>query len=167
VTSTNVLQVVDARSADLKGICVSLRLPEDGGKRPDVENEVLRFFGKLGMIQASRGVEFGICAYHRREFTVDGMEQHRGSAELLYAVDDDFIMPVAPNIVGVNTPDLAQAFAIRVRRSEGVIFEPGAWHWVPYPTGKEKSFALVGFALDTPANDMNLFTIDPALRMRP
>jgi ureidoglycolate hydrolase len=165
VGNTNALQVFDARDADLTGIGVSLRLPDSGTKRPDVENDVLRFFGKLGLIQATQGVEFGICAYNRRDFTVEEMEQHKRSAELLFAVDDDFIMPVAPNIAGVDRPDLAKAFAIRVRRSEGVLFDPGAWHWVPYPTGKEKSFALVGFALDTPANDMSLHAISPALRM--
>jgi hypothetical protein len=163
--NTNALQVIDARDADLTGIGVSLRLPDSGTKRPDVENEVLRYFGKLGLIRATQGVEFGICAYNRREFIVEGMEQHKRSAELLFAVDDDFIMPVAPNIASADRPDLEKAFAIRVRRSEGVIFEPGVWHWVPYPTGKEKSFALVGFALDTPANDMGIHTISPALHM--
>jgi hypothetical protein len=163
MASTRALQVLEARDADLRGIGVCLRLPESGTRRPDVENEVLRFFGKLGLIQAPGGVEIGICAYNRRAFTVDGMEQHKRSSELLVAVDDDFIMPVAPNLPGADIPDLSKAFAIRVRRSEGVVFDPGAWHWVPYPTGKEKSFALVGFALDTPAADMGLHTIDPAL----
>ncbi len=164
--SSNVVRVVDARDGDLKGVCVSIRLPERGGKRPDVENEFLRFFGKLGLIESSSGVEFGICAYHRRDLSVAAMEQHRRSAELLFAIDDDFVMPVAPNIAGADTPDIARAFAIRVRRSEGVVFTPGTWHWVPYPVAKDESFALVGFAKDTPASDMNLFTIDPALRMQ-
>jgi len=159
------LQVLDVRSADMTGIGEALSLPKPGERRPDVENDILLFFGKLGVIKAPGGVEFGICAYNRRDFAVESLEQHRLSGELLYAIDDDFIMPVAPNIAGVNQPDLARAFAIRVRRSEGVIFAPGAWHWVPYPLKKDKSFALVGFAIDTPKNDMSFQSLSPPLKI--
>jgi hypothetical protein len=161
------LTAVELVKAELKGIGTALKLPDSTERRPDVENDLLRFFGKLGVIEAPGGVEFGICAYEHRDFVVEGLEQHRRSGELLYAIDDDFLMPVAPNLPNVNQPDLSKAFAIRVRRSEGVIFAPGAWHWVPYPIKKGKSFALVGFAIDTPANDMSFHSLSPGLRFRP
>ncbi len=159
------LRVLEAARADLGGIGVALRLPDPAVRKPDVENDLLKFFGKLGLIEAPRGVEFGICAYERRELRVEKLEQHRRSAELLYAIDDDFLMPAAPNLAG-DKPDLSRACVLRVRRSEGVIFAPGAWHWVPYPVKKARSFALVGFAIDTPANDMSFHDLDPALRFR-
>jgi hypothetical protein len=158
------LTAVELVKAELKGIGTALKLPDSTERRPDVENDLLRFFGKLGVIEAPGGVEFGICAYNRRAFVVEGLEQHRLSAELLYAIDDDFLMPVAPNIAGRDQPDLSRAFAILVRRGEGVIFAPSAWHWVPYPF-KDKSFALVGFAIDTPKNDMHIQDLSPALRI--
>ncbi len=163
---SNELKVVEAATADLRGIGVALRLPEPGARKPDVENELLKFFGKLGVIEAPRGVEFGICAYERRELVVEKLEQHRRSGELLYAIDDDFLMPAAPNLPGVDQPDISRACVLRVRRSEGVIFAPGAWHWVPYPLKKGKSFALVGFAIDTSANDMSFHELSPGLRFR-
>jgi hypothetical protein len=46
-----------------------------------------------------------------------------------------------------------------------VIFAPGAWHWVPYPL-KARSFALVGFAVDTAKNDMFSQTLSPPLKIR-
>lgn len=159
------LKVIDVRSADLTGIGTLLALPQPGERRPDVDNDIIQFFGRLGAIEAPGGVEFGICAYRRREFAVECLEQHRNSGELLYAIDDEFIMPVAPNAAGVDQPDLERAFALRIRRSEGVIFAPGAWHWVPYPTRKDSSFALVGFALDTPKNDMSFHNLKPALKI--
>jgi hypothetical protein len=159
------LRVVELAKAELQGIGTALRLPAGGERAPDVENDILRFFGKLGVIQAPGGVEFGICAYNRRPFLVDGLEQHRQTGELLYAIDEDFLMPVAPNIAGANQPDLSRAFALRVRRSQGVIFAPGAWHWVPYPL-KAKSFALVGFAVDTAKNDMFSQSLSPPLKIR-
>jgi hypothetical protein len=160
------LKVLEAATADLGGIGVALRLPEPGARKPDVENDLLQFFGKLGVIEAPGGVEFGICAYQRRELVVEKLEQHRRSGELLVAIDDDFLMPAAPNLAGLNQPDLSKACVLRVRRSEGVLFAPGAWHWVPYPVKKARSFALVGFAIDTPANDMSFHDLDPALRFR-
>ena len=165
MANRNELQVVDAAKADLRGIGVALKLPEPTERRPDVENDIIRFFGKLGVIEAPGGVEFGMCAYEHRDFLVEGLEQHRRSGELLYAIDDDFLMPVAPNLPNADQPDLSRAFAIRVRRSEGVIFSPGAWHWVPYPIKKGKSFALVGFAIDTPKNDMFSQALNPPLKM--
>jgi hypothetical protein len=166
MASNRELKVLDAATADLSGIGVSLRLPDPAVRRPDVENDLLRFFGKLGVIEAPGGVEFGICAYEHRDFVVENLEQHRRSDELLYAIDDDFLMPAAPNLAGVNQPDFSRACVLRVRRSEGVIFAPGAWHWVPYPVKEGKSFALVGFAIDTPANDMSFHPFTPGLRFR-
>ncbi len=159
------LSVRDAATSDLSGLAAVLRLPDPTSRPPDVENDIIRFFGKLGVIEAPGGVEFGICAYEHRDFLVEGLEQHRGSGELLYAIDDDFLMPVAPNLPDTNQPDLSRAFAIRVRRSEGVIFAPGAWHWVPYPLKKGKSFALVGFAIDTPKNDFFSHVLSPPLKI--
>lgn len=166
MASKGELRVLEAATADLGGIGVALRLPDPAMRRPDVENDLLKFFGKLGVIEAPVGVEFGICVYERRDFVVENLEQHRRSGELLFAVDDDFLMPAAPNLAGVNQPDLSRACVLRVRRSEGVIFAPGTWHWVPYPVKKGKSFALVGFAIDTPANDMSFHPLAPRLRFR-
>ena len=81
MASNQELKVVDASTADLTGIGVCLRLPDPAGRKPDVENELLRFFGKLGVIEAPAGVEFGICAYEYRDFTVETLEQHRRSGE--------------------------------------------------------------------------------------
>ena len=141
-----------------------LRLPDPTVRPPDVENDIIRFFGKLGVIEApaawssasaptsigTRGRRAGaasrvrrVAVCHRRRFS------HAGG----------------PESANLNQPDLSKAFAIRVRRSEGVIFAPGAWHWVPYPLKKGKSFALVGFAIDTPKNDMFTYVLNPALRI--
>ena len=159
------LKVIDTAKADLRGIGDELRLPGPGGRPPDVQNDIIRFFGKLGVIESSRAVEFGICAYQQRPFLVERLEQHRLTRELLYAVDQDFLMPVAPDVAGRDQPDLERAFALHIRRGTGVIFAPGAWHWVPYPF-KGRSFALVGFALDTPKNDMHFYDLVPPLKMR-
>jgi ureidoglycolate hydrolase len=151
--STKAIPVVYATEASCKGLGELLRLPAVDERRPDIENETIRFWARLGLIASRKAVELGICSYKRRPFEVERLEQHRRSRELLYAVDDDFIMPVAPNLKEGNQPDLSRVVALRLRRGQGIVFSEGTWHWVPYPL-KEESFALVGFALDTSKKDI-------------
>jgi ureidoglycolate hydrolase len=90
-----------------------------------------------------------------------------GTQELLYAIDDDFIVPVATNAVrgSTNVPDLENLIGVRIRRGEGVLFHRETWHSVPYPYKKE-SFALVCFAKDTAKEDMHIFKLEEKLRMQ-
>lgn len=139
-----------------------LRLPADEGKKPDFESDIITFYGQLGLLSCEGPTEFGICTYKKRALTIEHLEQHGNTQELLYAIDDDFIIPVAPPLN--NAPDLDNMVAIRVHRSEGIIFEKGIWHWVPYPL-KDESFALVGFAKDTAKNDLVVFDLDEQIVM--
>ena len=54
------LPVVDVAKADLKGIGVALKLPDSSGRPPDVENQIIRFFGKLGVYQLA-----GTVSWHK------------------------------------------------------------------------------------------------------
>ena len=139
-----------------------IRIPIDKGKKPDFVSEVIKFYGKLGIINGNGPFELGICIFKRRHFIVEQLEHHVHTQELLYAIDDDFIMPIAPTLG--NFPDLENMVAIRVRRGEGILFERGVWHWVPYPL-KDESFALVGFAKDTAKNDLVIYDLDEKIRM--
>jgi len=156
------LFVQNINEKNFKELGQIIRIPVEKGKKPDFESEIIRFYGKLGLINANRPFELGICIFKRRSFIVEKLEHHINTQELLYAIDDDFIMPVAPTLD--NVPDLDNIVAVRVNRSEGVVFERGIWHWVPYPL-KDESFALVGFAKDTTENDLEIYTLDEKIRM--
>jgi ureidoglycolate hydrolase len=145
----------------------AVRIPDKKTKRPDFESEVISFYGSLGLFDAKVPIEFGICVYRRRTFAVEQLEQHTRTQELLYAIDDDFIMPVAPNTTrgSTNVPDLEKLIAVRIRRGEGVVFDRRTWHWVPYPLKKE-SFALVGFAKGTAKEDLKVFNLDGKVRIQ-
>jgi hypothetical protein len=84
--------------------------------------------------------------------------------ELLYAIDDDFIVAAAPNPVrgSTNLPDLEKLVGVIIRRGEGVLFHREIWHSVPYPYKKE-SFALVCFAKGTAKGDMHMFKLEKKL----
>ena len=143
-----------------------IRIPVEEGKKTDFESEVIKFYGGLGLINCNGPIELGICTFKKRTLIVEHLEHHAHTQELLYAIDDDFIMPVAPMLDNKikNSPDLKNMVAIRVRRGDGIIFESGVWHWVPYHL-KDESFALVGFAKDTAKNDLVIYDLDESIRM--
>jgi hypothetical protein len=158
------VQARPSRECDLSGLGVILRLPEDAERAPDLETESIRFYGALGVMKSAGGIELGICVYKRRPLLVDRLEQHRLSAELLLAVDDDFVVPVAPDSRRQGGPDLSRLVALRVVRGEGVVLTKGVWHGVPYPL-KEESFALVGFNVGTAQNDLSFHDLDTRIRI--
>jgi ureidoglycolate hydrolase len=154
-------------SIDFAEFGQAIRIPEKKLKPPDFESEEISFYGALGLFDTKVPIEFGICIYRKRPFAVEQLEQHARTQELLYAIDDDFIMPIAPNTKrgSTNVPDLEKLIAVKIRRGEGVLFHRETWHSVPYPFIKE-SFALVGFAKDTAKEDLRVFKLDEKVGMK-
>lgn len=155
-----------ANKSNFKGLGQLIKIPDDESKKPDFESDILTFYGGLGLINSNLPIELGICIFKKREMIIEQFECHSLTQELLYAIDDDFVMPVAPNLTQKDgdVPDLEKAVAIRIRRGEGVIFERGVWHSVPYPF-KDESFALVGFTKNTAKNDLKIFNLKEKIRM--
>ena len=144
-----------------------IRIPATHEAKPDFESDIINFYGALGIFDSRDTIEFGICIYKKRDLVIEQLEQHMFSQELLYAIDDDFIMPVAPNLIkgSKNLPDLDNLLAVRLRRGQGIIFHKGTWHCVPFPYKKE-SFALVGFNKNTAKNDLEIIDLDAKVRMK-
>jgi ureidoglycolate hydrolase len=142
-------------------------VPDAKKRKPDFNSELIRFYGALGVLDTKVPVEFGICVYKKRELVIVELEQHLGTQELLYAIDDDFIVPAAANAAqgSTNVPDLKKLVGVKIRRGEGVLFHRETWHSVPYPCKKE-SFALVCFAKGTAKEDMHIFKLEEKLFMQ-
>jgi hypothetical protein len=157
-------RVVSPGGEEFRALGQYIGLPPGALGVTGLADEVIHFYGGLGIIDECTPLELGICAYVRRPLFVDSMERHRNTPELLVAVDDDFVIPVAPNSASGEAPDIARLIAIRVRRGEGVVFAPGVWHWIPYPM-KDRSFALVGFRKGTAADDLLVRTLDTTVDM--
>ena len=155
---------LDSESFRQYGQLISIRRASD--MKPDFESENITFYGALGIFESRTPMEFGICTYKKREPVIEHLEQHVLTQELLYAIDDDFIMPVAPNVTrGVrNVPDLDNLEAVEVRKGEGILFDKGIWHWIPYPR-RNHSYALVGFSKDTAKNDIEVFDLDEVIHI--
>ena len=157
-------KVTSIQTMASKGICQIVELPKGKGAKPTIASEVLDFYGRLATVTPSGDLSLGFCVFRKRPLEVEELERHMDSQELLFAVDDDFLIMAALNDMATGTPDLNSLTVARVRRSSGVIFHPGVWHGVPFPF-KEESFALVGFGTHTTDSDMHFHTCPERIRI--
>ena len=155
---------VPVRSLDARGfkrLGQVIQIPEEGSRKPTLCGEAFRFYGELGLVPVKETFELGVCTFQKRKLETNQLEQHALTPELLYAIDGDFIMPVAPikKVRGEAYPNLDRLQAIHVKQGEGVIFHDGIWHWAPFPL-KKKSSVLVGFNRGTAKNDLVIRDLD-------
>ena len=150
------IQVASIQVMASKGICQLVQLPQGKDARPTIASEVLDFYGNLARMGPLAELALGFCVFRKRPLVVTALERHLESQELLFAVDDDFIIMAALHDVETNGPDFKTLCAARVPRSAGLVFHSGVWHGVPFPF-KQESFALVGFGAHTTDSDMHFF----------
>ena len=140
--------------------------PTEGERVPTLESEAFKFYGGIALMNIKNVFELGICVFNQRELETDQLEQHALTQEMLFAIDGDFIMPVAPIVQknGESWPDLDRVVAIRVPMGEGVVFNNGVWHWAPFPL-KKRSSVIVGFEQDTADKDLVIRELDSRIVM--
>ena len=141
--------------------------PKEEQREPTLHSEDFKFYGGLAVMNIKNVFELGICVFNQRALETDQMEQHAQTQEFLFAIDGDFIMPVAPIIQknGEPWPDLDHMVAIRVPMGQGVVFNHGIWHWAPFPL-KAKSSVIVGFEKDTADEDLVIRDLDSKIVMQ-
>jgi len=158
----NVLEVRPISAENFSDLGQVITIPVPGERVPTLEKSFFRHYAALAFLDCYGPVELGITTFRKRELKADKLEQHAGTPELLYAIDGDFVMPVAPSHMNgkVAAPDLTRIRAIRVRQGEGLIFQDGMWHWAPFPVQKDPSSVLVGFKIGTAENDILIHDLD-------
>ncbi len=140
-----------------------IRIPVFGTKKPLLSSSFFNHYGPLALIACEGNFELGITTFQKRPLVVDELEQHAETAEMLYAIDADMIIPIAAIIIrdGVAVPDESTFTAMHVKQGEGVVFNEGIWHWAPFPFGdKDFSSVLVGFKQHTAEKDIIIKELD-------
>jgi hypothetical protein len=151
------LKIKYPKNMDISKIGKIIGIPEEGSMIPSVESSFFRHYGPLGYLACSDAFELGIATFNKRDLVFQQLEQHVKTQELCFAINGDFVMPVAPTRItdGAEYPDEDSIMAIHVKTGEGVILENGIWHGAPYPYGdKKQSSVLVLFKKDTVATDI-------------
>ena len=141
--------------------------PKEGEREPTLQSEDFKFYGGIALMNIKNVFELGICVFNQRALETNELEQHAQTQELLFAIDGDFIMPVAPIVQqnGQSWPDLDRVVAIRVPMGQGVVFNNGIWHWAPFPLNARAS-VIVGFEKDTADKDLVTRELDSKIVMQ-
>ena len=160
------LKIREAAEKDLKGLGQLIKIPADSEKKPTSESPIHKFYGRLGVVPCNGTYEFGICSFRKREMVTRQLEQHLTTPELLFALNGDFVTPVAPVIKrdGKTYPDFDKMFAIIIRENSGIILEKEVFHFALWPL-KDNSSALVGFQKGVIEGDIIITELDEEIEL--
>lgn len=89
-----------------------------------------------------------------RDLSLSKLERHMQTPEMLFAMEGDSVICVAPP-QQPKDGTLKDVKAVRVVKGQALILDPGAWHWIPFPTGKQATCFLVVFRARTGADDLD------------
>lgn len=124
---------------------------------PTSEGDTYRFWSDMAHYEIEGSTEIGICRVFARDRDgITGLEQHRGTPEILIPIDDPFIVPV----LGVDQ-EVSNLAAFRVNVGEAVVIKPGVWHGACIPATTEESTYFVIFKRNTPYDDVQKRQIAP------
>jgi ureidoglycolate lyase len=85
---------------------------------------------------------FGYLALEPVPLTIDWVERHLRSPEIVFAAASDVAVYVAPS--GTDEPSLPDLRVFRVPAGAGVVLDPGVWHGAPFALkGRTSAFVLL------------------------
>lgn len=88
-----------------------------------------------------------------KNLKVPCLEYHTYTPEVMIALDDDFVLCLAPAYSG-SQPKLDEAEAFILPRGTAVHVNPGVWHYVPLPLTQKKGTVLIILPERTYENDL-------------
>ena len=91
-----------------------------------------------------------------REFSVNKLERHTDTPEMLAALDGDSLLCVAPSSAVPATCGPGEIAAVRINRGQAVLLRSGSWHWIPFPLLDKPSLFLLMFRDKTGENDLEI-----------
>ena len=121
------------------------------GVEPAIRENIFTFWDGLAYLDI-RNNEVGYLESYDREKNFSTLERHLETEEIFFALDDA-VMLAAPPTPDQSYPNPEEVKAFRVDAKSGILFQVGAWHWIPYPRGEKANF-LVLFQRDTPDADL-------------
>jgi ureidoglycolate hydrolase len=94
--------------------------------------------------------EVGICTvYKQPSYSINGMERHLHTPEILIPIDAPFILPLLND---KNNPDEADAFIVDI--GQAIAINEKVWHGACIPFGKDECSYFVIFKRGTPHKDV-------------
>ena len=110
--------------------------------QPAIAEPDFTFWNNLAQLTNEGKVDFCMLEVVERERSFSKIERHLKTEEAFFALDGDCIMLASDPTPGEKYPNPEETAAFYLEQGKGVIFDRGAWHWLPFPL-KEKNRLLV------------------------
>jgi ureidoglycolate lyase len=121
---------------------------------PTAASDAFRFWSDVAAFHIEGETEIGVCTVYRQpQATVDWMERHLRTPEVLIPTDGPFVLPV------MSADGPIRAF--RVEMGEAVVIADGVWHSACHPLSSESATYLVVFRRGTPHEDVEKLAVGP------
>jgi ureidoglycolate hydrolase len=120
-------------------------------KEPNTDNNAFKHWGNVAEVPiASGSIETGLLLCTKKNLSVDNVERHVNTPEILVVLEGDAIVVVA--LKGDEINDLR---AFHIKCGEAIIMHAGTWHSVPVPV-KNECKLLVLFKKGTGQSDLDV-----------
>lgn len=151
---------IQAQQATEQNVLAYGELINPVGKDPAFDSEVFSFWNDLSVGDVGGPVSFGMVVTKPGDPVAPMLERHVQTTETLVALDADIVLVLAEPTEG-SAPDLENAAAFRVPQGCGITLKRGTWHYVPLLTSNKEARTLVVFRQGTPAEDLEVYELEP------
>lgn len=147
-------EIVEANADDFQDLGSFFKWSEIKKKKPSLSEVSFDWWGRLETLYFTNGMEIGLLRMKKSEMTINKMERHLRTAEILIPIDGDFVVPVCSfnqkDKRLIPTNDICGYY---LNKDQCMILKPGIWHWAPFPLQDSGSIVLM-FQQGTPENDL-------------
>jgi ureidoglycolate hydrolase len=141
------MEVKKISSSGFKNYGSAVTLPKG---EPTSQGPDYKFWSDISDYHIDGETEIGICTVYKQENqTIQGVERHLNTPEILIPIDAPFILPVLQD--GKEKSEL-EYFEVGI--GEAVVINKAVWHGACMPVGKEESSYFVIFRKNTPHEDV-------------
>jgi ureidoglycolate hydrolase len=118
--------------------------------KPTSQAADYKFWSDIMNYKIDDETEVGICTvYKQPSNSINGMERHLHTPEILIPIDAPFILPLLND---KNNPDEADAFIVDI--GQAIAINEKVWHGACIPFGKDECSYFVIFKRGTPNKDV-------------
>ena len=149
------LIIKDLTQESLAGI--GWLLTDEGQTHRD-PNEGFSYRDIVGDLKLKAPLSSGLLECYPRELSLDRMERHHHTREILVALEGEAAICLAPP-QDKSSGSLDGVVALRMLAGQSIILEVGAWHWIPFPTTSQTARFQVIFRSETGRDDLDIYDL--------
>ena len=121
-------------------------------------NEGFSYRDVVDDLKLTTPLSSGLLECYPRKPSLDRMERHHQTREILTAIDGEAAICLAPP-QGKTSGSLDGVVALRMSADQSIILEVGAWHWIPFPTTSQTARFQVVFRSETGRDDLDIYDL--------